>query len=241
MQISKLVAASLSDDLSRMAGIANNLANLSTPAYKSTIHISPTFEVELSRADADGGVFAAARQLSAAQASLDPRHGALRPTGYARDVALEGEGFFQVVASNGPAYVRQASLRIDTQGRLVNQAGLPMMVNGGELRLLPKDFDVRPSGEIVQDGQVAGRLSVVAPVQAGRIEALGDGTYRLAGDTRPVDHASVKSGFSEASNVEASREMTRMLETVRHFEALHKVVLAYGDLNEKAAHHLGEF
>lgn len=240
MQLSEITAAALSDAQSRLAAISHNLANVKTVGYKGVIHLSPRFDYRVAGTD---GMLPTLTGAAAEVAAIayDNRVGALQATGNVQDVVVEGGGWLVVGTPNGTGYTRHARLRIDAEGRLVNQAGDALQLDGGELRLPPKAFSVRSTGELVQDGQVVGRLSTVEPAPGARLRALGNGTYAIDGEVHAARLSAFKSGFVEASNVDATMEMTRLLETVRHFEAMQKVVLAYGDINEKAARQLGEF
>jgi len=51
----------------------------------------------------------------------------------------------------------------------------------------------------------------------------------------------MRSGYQESSNVNSSQEMVRMTETVRHFEAMQKIMQGYGDSLDNSIKKLGEF
>ena len=50
----------------------------------------------------------------------------------------------------------------------------------------------------------------------------------------------VRQGYVEASNVVPMREMVRLIETMRHFEASQRVVRSYDDMMDRAFSLLGE-
>jgi flagellar basal body rod protein FlgG len=140
-------------------------------------------------------------------------------------------------------YTRQGNFRVDVRGRLVGTQGLPVLGTSGEITLGNAPFTVSALGEVSQGGRVVGTLKLVSFDHPSRLQSLGNGTYGQGAaqvDER-ASGARLRSGFSEASNVSSAQEMVRLSETVRHFEALHKVVQGYDESLEKAIRKLGEF
>lgn len=239
MDLDKIVAAGLRGDNTRLSLISNNIANLSTSGYRRRMQATSPFEVRFDAAVRDARL--TVNDAGVTKTFVHSASPALVSTGRAQDVVLDGDGFLEVSTPAGMAYARFASLKIDSQGRLVNQDGFPIHAANGEIRLAPKAFEMNSRGEILQDGEVVERLRVVAPADPMWMQAIGNGLYRFSSEARPVDQGVFKVGFIEGSNVESPREMTQLLETVRHFEAFQKVAQAYGELHEKVAQHLGDF
>jgi flagellar basal body rod protein FlgG len=240
MDLDKVLTAGLRDDNTRLSLISNNIANLSTFGYRRHMHTSLPFEVRFDAAAARDAQLTASHS-GFTKTFVNSALPALVSTGRTQDVVLDGDGFLEVSTPDGTAYARFASLKIDSQGRLVNQDGFPVHAANGEIRLAPKAFNMNSRGEILQDGEVVERLRVVAPADPMSMQAIGNGLYRFSSEARPVDQGVFKVGFVEGSNVESPREMTQLLETVRHFEAFQKVAQAYGELQEKVAQRLGDF
>lgn len=230
-------------DLVRMESISQNAANALTPAYKRQVPTTPSFAVQV--AQGQHARFPQVQFQPAPPISLavDASTGAMRPTGSAQDVAIEGSAFFEVATPDGPAYTKLGNLRADVQGRLVVGANLPVMGTGGEIRVANAPFSIAPNGDVSQDGRIVGRLKLVAFEQAQQLQPAGAGLY-LAGQARVVDGpvgATLRTGFLEGSNVNTPQEMVRMTETVRHFEALQKLVQGYDGMLENSIRKLGEF
>ncbi|MFH0926388.1 MAG: flagellar hook-basal body complex protein [bacterium] len=88
---------------------ASNIANINTPGYKSS-------RVNLAN-NGYGGVEVDAVEKNMTQCPI-------KPTGNPLDLAIEGEGFFQVRTQNGEmAYTRNGSFKVDGKGRLVTNNG----------------------------------------------------------------------------------------------------------------------
>jgi flagellar basal body rod protein FlgG len=158
-------------------------------------------------------------------------------------VAIEGQSFFEVNTPSGPAYTRQGALKTDVQGRLVGAHGMPMMGEGGEISLTGEGFRIAANGDVVQGERVMGRLKRVLFEHAERLLPQGDGLYlqgaAVVTDQRGSDP--LRPGFQESSNVSSPQEMVRLNETVRHFEALQRIVQGQDESLENAIRKLGDF
>jgi flagellar basal body rod protein FlgG len=238
MELQGVALLGLQADEARLKAISQNIANVLTPGYKAQVPVTASFVRQLDsvgRADAD--------TRPVGSSAIDPRSGNLRYTGNLDEVAVEGDAFLELAGPGGPVYTRQGSLRVDVRGRLVGTQGLPVVGTSGEIALANAPFSVSALGEVSQGGRVVGTLRLVAFDHPSRLESLGNGMY--AQGAAQVDErasgARVRPGFSEASNVSSAQEMVRLSETVRHYEALHKVVQGYDESLEKAIRKLGEF
>ena len=101
--------------------VANNLANATTTGYKRDRMDLVDLEYQAFRlpTGTDGQV-----GLGAAPGQIAKEHeqGGIQNTGRGMDVAIQGEGFFQVTRADGTlAYTRAGNLQIDANGRV----GLP--------------------------------------------------------------------------------------------------------------------
>jgi flagellar basal body rod protein FlgG len=239
VDVNAIAGLGLQNDVRQMESISQNLANAVTPGYKKQLALSNTFQAQLS---------ALAQPLSLTLPSLQGRvidagAGRLRATGDLHDVSVDGTAFLELATPDGVAYTRQGKLRVDVDGRLVGDQGHPVASSAGPLTLSNAPFTIDGNGDVQQDGRVLGRLKRVQFEQAGQLQPLGGGMYALGGAriADPNSSAALKLGFQEASNVDTTSEMVRMSMTVRHFEALARVVQGYDDNLEKTIRKLGDF
>ncbi|MEJ7805929.1 MAG: flagellar hook-basal body protein [Telluria sp.] len=243
MDIMAIASIGMQGDLARMESISQNTANALTPGYKRQVTLNPAFSVELATAQNARGLQIKPQSAPPVSLSLDSATGSMRPTGNAQDVAIEGAAFFEVVTPTGPAYTKLGNLRADVQGRLVTGQDVPVMGAGGEIRVTNSPFSVAPNGEITQAGRIVGKLKMVTFEQPQLLTPAGAGLYHGA-NAQPQDvrtGVSLRIGFLEGSNVSTPQEMVRLTETMRHFEALQKLVQGYDDTLEKTIRKLGEF
>ncbi|MBW8756177.1 MAG: flagellar hook basal-body protein [Burkholderiales bacterium] len=234
MNAFEIASLSMDHDMQRVANIGQNLANTSTAGYKRVVQAQRPFTAAMLEAGADPGV----------DTGLDMAAGALRASSSPLDLAVQGDGLFLFDSAAGPVLSRQASLHVDGQGRLVNDAGQAVQSDRGDLHVTPLGGDLRidANGEAWQGERSVGRLQLVRVGDPAKLVPLGGGLYRPAdGDsTQPLDNVQVLSRQREASNVSSSAEMVRLMETTRHFEAMAKVVQGYDEAMDKAIRKLGD-
>ncbi len=237
-----IAARSMADDIARLAAISHNLANAATPGFKAEIAVSRPF-VEFIQAAMTGGSASLATTLPELQSWTNHRAGPLQYTGNALDIAIEGDGFFELEDASGPVYTRQGSFQLDAGGRIVDAAGRVLLGSGGEMRIgdsaAPR---IDASGRVFDGETPLGSLRIVRFEQPQALDRLGAGVYAgNAQAAQPVADPRVRQGYVEASNVVASNEMVRLIETMRHFESNQKVIQGYDEMLERAIRTLGEF
>ena len=112
--------------------ISNNLANVNTPGFKrSRAHFEDllyqTVQGQQVQGDPDmqtAPAIQVGRGTRLAGVQRLHQQGPLEDTGRSMDVAIEGEGFYQIQLPDGStAYTRDGSFQVDSQGRLV-ESGL---------------------------------------------------------------------------------------------------------------------
>lgn len=238
-----IASISMQSDLQRLDQISQNLANVATNGYKRQYVLGRSFASYLPSDLADGPA------ASDVPAALDMRPGSLRATANPMDIAVEGEGFFEVASEQGVAYARQATLRVDARGRLVTLQDLPLAGLRADVRPNAGEISINPQGEVMQGERVLGQIKLVRFEQTNLMQALGHGLFAqggasLAGTQSGASAGSVgnlRSGFQETSNVNSAQEMVSLTQTVRHFETMQKVMQGYGDVFEQTLRKLGEF
>ncbi|OCC22944.1 hypothetical protein MB02_14355 [Croceicoccus estronivorus] len=216
--------------------LANNIANVNTPAFKrsdacfSAIlanQIQPDGALPLPRNDTlppNGGVRITSHPMLFAQ-------GEIRPTGNSLDIAIDGQGFIELMGPGGQALLwRGGTLRVNDDGALATAGGLPLRAG----ITVPADATELNIG---RDGLVTALTSAGETVELGQIELvradyeealeqLDGGLLRAGEDARLTDAIPGEDGTGllvqravEGSNVELTEEMTRLLVIQRAFAA----------------------
>lgn len=171
--------------------------------------------------------------------------GALHRTDSPFDVAIDGQGFFQVRTAQGMRYTRDGRFRMDDTGRLVTQGGAAVLDDGGgEISLSPEKGQVTlsPDGTISQGTTRIGKLGVVSFQTLSTLEKVGDNLLQNTSNqpATPVADARVRQGMLESSNVNPILEITRMIEVSRAYEQMAKMMDSQGDLSTQAIQQLGK-
>ncbi len=230
----------------RMDVISNNLANASTNGFKRARAEFDDLMADHLRApgspDGRGGgsptpleVGAGVRLTATTRAFSQ---GDMVATQNPWDVAIEGQGFFQIMRPSGElAYTRAGNFRVDATGRVVTVAGdqldPPITVPTNATSV-----NIRPDGRVLvevpgrTDPMEAGTLELVQFANPAGMESLGGNLMRAteaSGDPLSVkpgtDGAgSLAQGYLESSNVKAVEEMIDLIVTQRAFEMNSKVI-----------------
>src|SRR5919199_3581992 len=142
----------------QLDAVSNNLANVNTTGFRRAhAHVTDIgYQAELTAPVGPGGapvrIVGVGEGAQVADIAHDFLPGALQATGNPLDVALQGDGFFQVTMPDGStAYTRDGSFGVDANGQLVTSGGLPVQsATGGTLG--------GPSGAIHAPFDDAGQL-----------------------------------------------------------------------------------
>lgn len=227
-----IAAAAMSGDVARLSSISNNMVNATTPGYRREIAFARLMT---------GGPESAG---SALRSYVDQRAGAMKQTGQAEDMAIDGEGFFELATPAGLVYTRRGDFRVNEQGQLSDANGNLLQGLGGAIQLqsgAPMEMD--RDGVIKQSGSRVGQVKVVQFAAPNQLVRLPGGMF-AANEGAQISAAGtyrVRQGYLEASNVDTTAEMVKLMETMRHFEATQKLVQSMDDMTDKALRKLGEF
>lgn len=204
----------------QMDVIANNVANVNTSGYRAQ---RMQFVEFLERASPSERYSMPIDLVT----SRDLRQGPLQQTDNPLDVAIEGDGYFVVQTLQGERYTRSGQFRMDTERRLVDGGGLPVLGDAGPI-VIPENasqITVSATGDISTDvGGVVGRLRVVQFDSEQQLEMLGGGLYATDQTPRDVEQRRIAQGFVEGSNVQPVVEMTRMIDVLRQYQSTQRML-----------------
>ena len=241
----------------KMDTIANNIANSSTNGFKRDQQV---FQEYLTNREKDPTVVNSPRIPASIDSFYDHQgqdksfvdlkgtytdhtQGGLRSTGANLDVAIDGDGFFEVFTPKGAQYTRLGSFTLDGNGQLVTKDGYPVMKEGeGDpaervIKLQGGKVEIQNNGDITENGNLVGRLSVVKINDKNTLDKVGNLRFSFKSNARPevmsVPNPKLQQGFLESSNVNIVREMTDMIGTTRVFETTQKAISAYDQMADK--------
>jgi len=217
----------------KLGVITSNLSNADTYGFKRDLLVAGTWYVDNGQRvnnnspenPSNNFVYPLVRSVS-----TDMSQGNLIQTNNKLDIAIEGEGFFTVTDGTNIFYTRKGNFRIDGEGYLVTDLGYRVMLDDGRYIKVDGDFYVDREGYVYIEGEITGRLAVVAldnPVKIGRGmftgNPIGRGNYRLW------------QGFVEGSNVDAVREMINIIETSRAHEVYTRLIQSFDFIQSKVS------
>jgi flagellar basal-body rod protein FlgF len=217
---------------------ANNLANVDTVGFKFESMISNDDEVTMPTL---GQPPTAVNFVAGVGVARDFTEGSLVQTGSPLDVAIEGRGFFQINTPAGPRYTRDGRFRVDASGAIVDQDG-DQVDGGGAIVLDPKKGPVAISatGDVSQSGQNVGKITILNFESLSALSKDGNNLLRNDSNLTPTAAtASMRQGFLEQSNVDPVRQITRLIEVNRAYDAMSNMLSATDDLSTSAVQRLG--
>ena len=250
-EIFAVTLASMHQDMARLDGVALNLANVSTPGYKRGVVAIQPFSSVVDAVAGQAGTNATA--VSGVQVMSDMRPGTVKLTGEPMDVALAGDGFFEVNTPSGPAYTRQGNFRTDAMGRLVTAQGYPVMGKNGEVFLTTQTPVIDAVGNVTEPNATTGPSAVnprtpIAQIKVVKfdtpktLQRLGEGLMASGTGMTIMDDANVqiRQGALENGNVSSMQEMMQLIQTMRHFESVQKITQGYDEMIGTAIRKLGD-
>lgn len=209
--------------------ITHNLANVNTAGYK---RICNAFSKSLKAQQSGQETYSPGSiELNSA---LDFSQGNIVETDRPLDCALYGKGFFVIETPEGVFYTRNGVFNtnqngqiVDSEGRIVaGQAGPITIPNSVELTQL----NVSSDGNISAGSITIGKFRLVDfQDNESKLEPAGFSCYRMPDqDITPVtaEHAVVKQGYQEASNVKMIDELVGTIMVARLYEANMKFIQA---------------
>jgi len=229
---------------------ANNLANSGTTAFKgSRANFEDLFYQQLilpGQRDLQGQLtptgIAVGLGTRVASTQVDFRNGSLMDTGAALDVAIVGDGFFQIQDGNEILYTRAGTFTKNADGQLVMASadrGRPLEPpitipqDAMEIAISAEGIvSVRQQGST--DLQQVGEIQLVRFVNPQGLLQKGENLYaETEASGTPLQSVPgqdglgvLRQGFLEASNVEPVRELVDLITTQRNFELNSQVIQA---------------
>jgi flagellar basal-body rod protein FlgG len=247
-------AAGMQTQQTNLDVISNNLANVNTTGYKKT------------KAEFQDLLYQNTRGAGA-----DQGNGSLLPTGiqighgsqlvatskvfttgdFTRtdskfDVAIQGDGFFEVTTPDGQqAFTRDGAFKIRNDGNWVTSDGL-VLVGFAALPPTTTDITISPEG-IVSARQPDGtnqtfQINLTRFANAAGLQSIGRNLYRTTpasgqpevGTPNQNGFGSLSQGYLEMSNVKVVEEMVNMIVAQRAYEVNSKAVQASDDMMQTA-------
>ena len=239
----------------KMDTLSNNLANADTTGYKKEGVTAKTFETQLAIKVKDGSNAYIDQQIGKLNLGVkigenytDYSQGSYRYTGNTYDLALGGDGFFNISFMNKAGeqsvkYTRDGNFTIDNEGALRTQDGDYVLGESGEIYIPTNavDVSINKLGEIYADGEYIDTIKITDFEYYNYLKKYGENMYdAVDGATEKEPTATIDQGYLEQSNINVVTEMVNMISLSRTYEANQKLIQTMDDALDKSANQIGK-
>ncbi|WP_034457361.1 flagellar basal-body rod protein FlgG [Buttiauxella noackiae] len=236
----------------KMNAVSNNLANVNTTGFKRDRVVfedlfyqnmrAPGVQANQDTATPGGMQYGSGVKVVGTQKSFTV--GSMQVTNQKMDVAIAGQGFFQIEMSDGTVgYTRSGNLQVNSEGVVTTAQGQPLIPQI-ELPVNTKEVNIAKDGTISVlvadevDPVELGQITLVNFVNPAGLSAIGGNMYReTAASGAPVEGVpgeealgQLEQGTLEGSNVQVVEEMVDMITVQRAYEMNAKMVSAADDM-----------
>jgi flagellar basal-body rod protein FlgG len=219
-----IAASGMLTEMARQDALANDLANVSTPGYKSDRVTQRSFgEILLANSRSGTPIGRLGEGVRIDKSITDLRSQALRETGDPLDLAIEGDGFFAVRTPQGIRYTRNGAFSTDARGGLVDQMGNVVLGTNRQPAKVNADGTVDPT--------TVGNFNVP--------NARKQGDSLFTGVARGNGAGQVRTGALEGSGVDPAHAMVDMIASMRAFESGQRAITTIDETLKQAASQVG--
>lgn len=249
MQALRIAATGMDAQQTRVEVISNNIANMSTTAFSA--RRAEFADLHYQQLRPPGAITSTSGQLApagveiglgvrAAAVAVNIQQGSLKETGGDLDLAIEGDGYFEVTLPSGePAFTRDGSFKRTGEGLIVNSEGYPL---AGDIAVPfdARSISINANGDIFAyfegetDGQQIGSVTLASFANEKGLEALGSNLFReTAASGAPITgvpgeegRGLLRQGYLEESSVDVVQQIAELIEAQRGYELNSKVITA---------------
>jgi flagellar basal-body rod protein FlgG len=230
--------------------ISNNLANVNTTGFKKDKAEFQDLIYQTTRtpgADQGGGnllptgvqVGHGSRLVATSKIFTT---GELTQTGERLDVAVQGDGFFEVQLPDGTkAYTRDGALKSGADGRITTSDGLVLQGGFQPIPTGTTNISIASTGEVTTTGPSGNqtfRVQLVRFANPSGLQSMGGNLFKETTSSGPAElgnpgengFGTLQQGYLEMSNVNVVEEMVNMIVAQRAYEVNSKAVQASDEM-----------
>ncbi len=247
-------AAGMQSQQMNLDVISNNLANVNTTGFKESKLEFQDLLYQTTRAagSQSGGGNQLPGSLQVGQGSIPVAtqriftQGELSQTGEQLDVAIQGNGFFEVQMPDGTmAYTRDGAFQTNSQGQIVTSDGYPLEGGFQPVPTGTTNITMSANGAVTYttaSGTTNFQVQLVQFNNPGGLNALGHNLYQETaasgtpelGDPNTNGLGELQQGYLELSNVSVVDEMVNLILAQRAYEVNSKAVQAADEMMQES-------
>ena len=235
----------------RMDIMSNNLANADTTGFKKEGSTSQAYAdvmaVKIKDVSENPNTPKRLGNMSLGvkigETFTDFSQGSLRDTGNTYDIAIGGDGFFNLEFTSksgvtSTKYTRDGGFTVTKDGYLVTKDGDYVLGENGRIQLSTTAgstvFD--DSGNIYQDDRLVASLKLTKFEDTNYLTHYGETMWDVkeGAVSSDADDAKIYQGYLEMSNASVVKEMVNMITISRHYESNQKMLTTFDETLEKS-------
>ena len=237
--------------------LTNNISNAKTPGFRAERVVTETLDFELMTRIEKGntqriGLDSPIQLVRDVPTIFDTN--SLVETGFPMDMAINGEGFFniqsdipaeednggpQVEGGSGPILLtRYGSFALDEEGYLILPGVGKVLGQEGPIQVDGSNFVVDGEGKVFNsDGTQVGILQITEPSEDAELDKTSNGLYTIANeaDNPPATGFQIEQGVLERNNINVNQEYTLAMQAQRAFQACSQALKIVDQMNQKAS------
>ena len=224
--------------------LGNNITNVKTPGYKTDRVETSAFEMELMVRMENGEASVLGDGVGQVSSIIQDIHtimdaGIIEQTGRELDMAINGDGFFNVRTPDGQtAITKNGNFDLDEQCFLVLNGVGRVLGQNGEIYIGESGFQVLPNGVINSaNGNYIDTLLVSRPAEGITVTKIENSAFVVQnqGDLVAAENYTVLQGSLEASNVDINTELTKLIEAQRSFQLYSSAMRIVDQMDQQAS------
>ncbi len=247
-------AAGMQSQQMNLDVISNNLANVNTTGFKKSKIEFQELLYQTTRApgaeQGSGNILPTGIQVGEGSRPVATSRiftsGDLTQTGERLDVAIQGDGFFEVQLPDGSrAYTRDGAFKTSSDGRIVTSDGLPLQGGFQPVPAGTTNITIGANGDVTYsgaNGSTSFQVQLVRFNNAGGLESMGGNLYRETNASGPPElgtpgqngFGTLNQGYLEMSNVKVVEEMVNLILAQRAYEVNSKAVQAADEMMQQS-------
>lgn len=229
--------------MEKMDTISNNLANLNNYGYKSINNgfkdlVYDNLNQTNNPISSDEANILAGTGVQTTTALRNNTQGNLSLTDVPTDLAIDGDGYFRKISSDGESlYSRTGVFHITGNGQIADDNGnLLEIVNGENANFTNNNFFVDSAGNITSQNKNSGeyinrgKINLYDFIGDYSMTSVGTSDFSATGDIYTVNDSFLNQGSLELSNVDITNELTEMINATRNIQYSQKALEASNEM-----------